>query len=1480
MTKDVNVVSKITKRGGGMFGWGYFMRRSSGASCHKANGRRICEKIHLCPRWPCPSDYRRTDGGVDYAKWAGFPPLHLVWCHDGWPNELADDVAPGGPEAAPEGGGPGGAPAPEGAAGAHAGTEAAPALGGQDGAPAGATAGAEAAEVAADVAGAAVNQTAPTCAVCCAAVGTFEGGACESCGSTFCPFCRQHCPERVCDPCARRIQVGPGGHALSETEAGGDDDLFGAEGGGDDDLFGGAHQAPVSSSGSALAGATLAVASAMSASGDAAKSAKLAAADILYPKAAPLQVREAAPPQGGSHGGGISATAAAPAAAVAATCAEEGADVAAGVQCYDKLLALSRELRSHRKYVGYSAFLIFSLLRKIRVFVWEGSNRIDLCKVFLPAWALESVSTPADVDAVFCGYLRDEDGKPRWAPVSASLPAASCSHYVCGLLTDVIDEGGDDTCVDGYYAGLGVVIISTLADGDCGLDVMLHMEGKPSTFEARKNLRHELADYLVQMIKIDWFQDLMAATQEVTFEEVRELRRMQDAVARGALAQPPGTAAAAAAADKTTSAADICEELLKAISWWTGVKEESTCLVIAEDLMPAERDEQIRLYRSRDSKPQLPAQKFKRLVAPSLFKSRMEVAGAFDEHLRAAGWSPGSRIPYGLTRSFMDAWDWGGMADRSLATRAKYVRRCHRVFLKSGYAKAVAEASLMPTSTEAMRAQAQLLKWKNRKRNSGAGVKRQGGWLRKELYEWWSGMRLSIDWKSVKSGCPAAAEHPRLMARFSQALLKQKANELVGDYCTRCVRHGRRPKLPQLDSRWWREWRKEYGLSLRSPNRKFKCPRKLVEERLERGWLNVFRVRAACDLLNGYEMEMENWDQSPFHHNETGSANVKTLAIKGKIVPLVEGHSATRERWTANFMTFSDKDRLRRDGPPPMECMFKAEGGGEKLLSKLKAHLLERGHPPWVSVATSTKGSYRTPDVLAFLQLHMPELPPHPQQREWRIMMADDHGPHLSPLVSKLCWSRGYVFIPHGGGVTPILQTVDTHLNHHVKREYIKKEGAELLRKMRLGQFVPQLRYAEMIDLMVEVMSAMALHLAAAEGYWETGMKANIWDSNLDRRIVKEAGYFWGHLQMRGKIAEAVAEVRTECEAGRLRWCYKDIMNLIIPHPRCNKSDEILSRLGEDTALDAGDNYLGGSGDGGADAQVIAEEVGDDNDDDDDGDLSGDGQDLEEWALHGASAGGNCSEIPAAAGVSDIALPPGVSEQQMQDAADASELEKAYERIADELRSWGDVCGSAFMELQRDKERRRLRELSKEDADVMEALAAYQDAKAASERKAKRLRDEEARRRSDLDRVTNDVRKARKMLQDQQARLAINEQALAIKNSVKRYSLAELGQGHRNGGPAVCRTARSDVLVRVSGLGNGLSAAQRSEFDWFRKAWDQAGIDDFGDQWAETFSTWIQNVLEEHELGNANAFSMFVHNETRRRLAGTLALTLPPVRPM
>ena len=117
-------------------------------------------------------------------------------------------------------------------------------------------------------------------------------------------------------------------------------------------------------------------------------------------------------------------------------------------------------------------------------------------------------------------------------------------------------------------------------------------------------------------------------------------------------------------------------------------------------------------------------------------------------------------------------------------------------------------------------------------------------------------------------------------------------------------------------------------------DRKYKAPKKSMAERLQIGWTNVARVRAACLAIHGYDPELENLDQSPFHNNDTGSQNVCTLAVAGSIVPLIEGHADTRERWTANFTTFSNKERLRAEGPPYMEFVFKTSG--ERLEMRLR----------------------------------------------------------------------------------------------------------------------------------------------------------------------------------------------------------------------------------------------------------------------------------------------------------------------------------------------------------------------------------------------------------------------------------------------------------------------------------------------------------------------------------------------------------------
>ena len=73
--------------------------------------------------------------------------------------------------------------------------------------------------------------------------------------------------------------------------------------------------------------------------------------------------------------------------------------------------------------------------------------------------------------------------------------------------------------------------------------------------------------------------------------------------------------------------------------------------------------------------------------------------------------------------------------------------------------------------------------------------------------------------------------------------------------------------------------------------------------------------------------------------------------------------------------------------------------GGDTLQRILREHIRSRGYGKRVSVATSEKGSYRVADVLNFLEHHLPN---KTADRRWRIILADDHSPHLSPHVWRL----------------------------------------------------------------------------------------------------------------------------------------------------------------------------------------------------------------------------------------------------------------------------------------------------------------------------------------------------------------------------------------------------------------------------------------------------------------------------------------------
>ena len=140
---------------------------------------------------------------------------------------------------------------------------------------------------------------------------------------------------------------------------------------------------------------------------------------------------------------------------------------------------------------------------------------------------------------------------------------------------------------------------------------------------------------------------------------------------------------------------------------------------------------------------------------------------------------------------------------------------------------------------------------------------------------------------------------------------------------------------------------------------------------------------------------------------------------------------------------------------------------------------------------------------------------------------------------------------------------------------------------------------------------------------------------------------------MREKVTAAVAEVQEEVEAGRLRWCYKDIMRLVQ-----GVADDVLRNLGEESLV---------ADEGGDESPACGEALMDaDDEKESDDDDWGNKQDLQEWkacsAIAEAAEAGSTSAEPTVP-----ALPDGCNARDAAEARRSEDIANVYDNIAAEL---------------------------------------------------------------------------------------------------------------------------------------------------------------------------------------------------------------------
>ena len=706
------------------------------------------------------------------------------------------------------------------------------------------------------------------------------------------------------------------------------------------------------------------------------------------------------------------------------------------------------------------------------------------------------------------------------------------------------------------------------------------------------------------------------------------------------------------------------------------------------------------------------------------------------------------------------------------------------------------------------------------------------------------------------------------LARFPRKMILLKVHQFLEDHAYASLVSGVPVKSFVPDYWWCKRWEQEYGLSFRKANRKYAVPRSVQKQRLEIFWLILFRVRLFILLVFGYDPIIVNFDQSPFHNNESGSQDKPTLNLTSAKVPIIEGNSEVKARWTANLSTVSKQAATpqSRHQIPFHEMMFKAARDGQ-VYGRLQEFIRSRGFPRWMSVTVAPKGSYREQDVIAFLEKHLDEWE---EGRDWRILLADDYSAHKTENVRHLAWSRGYILIIHGGGNTPVSQTCDTDLNQHVRGSYGTRETQILLEKMRFGETVPKISHEESLMIMLEVLSDPALHQRASEGYKKTGQSVDLYGKE-DGLICREAGEFWnetttdGYPGMRARIDVDLAAVADEIRSKGIVWSYRDVQRLFIPYPKNAEVDKVLEKLGEDFYHD------GIEAEGEQDDEHKTSAEGADPSADPSSSSSESEAEVDAAAEVNAAVADNTKAEVAGSEISDEeegTLSVELADKVQQVSVTIAALEATIEN----LRSIGSLRAAQCVEAELNKEKRKKRALLKGSPAVAAAFLQRRKAEAERDLKHRRMladQSERAKRAAlaikDRDAAVAELKKCRMAIQSL-------ESTRAAAHAIKTFTLESLGQGSHNAGGAKAKSRRLEVLDRLARLKAGLSPGQRNDWAWFKEAWDQAMVNEHKENWATTFSGWMQRILEDERT---NAFSVFIYNETCRIFKNTAALHVP-----
>jgi len=274
-----------------------------------------------------------------------------------------------------------------------------------------------------------------------------------------------------------------------------------------------------------------------------------------------------------------------------------------------------------------------------------------------------------------------------------------------------------------------------------------------------------------------------------------------------------------------------------------------------------------------------------------------------------------------------------------------------------------------------------------------------------------------------------------LHLRGDSTLMMNHARELRARLVEQGYPEADLPKLIGAAGKsWFLRWRKRHGIAYKQLGMRLKVSWRKVKNRVKVLLGNIFRLRTLWELVHpGKPMHWFSADQKPSWFNNAGHTG--TWAKKGSQPTVREDFAATRERYTilTTVEIIDGQDAPYEYDFPHVAVLFKGKPNG-RIASGIANQYTE---PNFMMIQVQEKGSYRSQDVVEFLDKALPDAT---TPEESIVVILDWFSGHLTDEVYELVARKGHVLLFHGGGTTPFTQVNDTHLHALVQRIMVQLE--------------------------------------------------------------------------------------------------------------------------------------------------------------------------------------------------------------------------------------------------------------------------------------------------------------------------------------------------------------------------------------------------------------------------------------------------------